>query len=187
MSVLSDLQFEVRPARPDERGVCENLLQLYMYDFSEFAGGVAGPDGRFHYHDDFGERWGQPWFHPFLLMVFDTDPKDGATAWRPAGFAFVANQSYFAERAGPDQWLMDDFFVMRKYRRAGAGTMLARWCFDRFRGHWEVGEMPQNTAAQAFWRKVIAEYTGERYREVTDAPGWHGPVQLFDNALSGLG
>lgn len=181
MSPPSDLQFEIRPARPDERVVCENLLQLYMYDFSEFAGGVVGGDGRFHYHDDFGERWGKPWFHPLLLAVYDEEPRDRVTAWRPAGFAFVANLSNFHEPAASDQWLMDDFFVMRKYRRTGVGTMLARWCFDAFHGRWEVAEMVQNTKAQAFWRRVIGDYTGGRYEEVQDAPRWTGPVQRFRN------
>jgi predicted acetyltransferase len=31
--------------------------------------------------------------------------------------------------------------------------------FDRFAGLWEVREMPANGPAQAFWRRVIAEYT----------------------------
>jgi len=185
MSLASGLQFAVRRARPGERGVCENLLQLYMYDFSEFAGGVAGPDGRFLYHDDFGERWGRPWFHPFLLTVLDADPRDGVTIWRPAGFAFVANSTCFAGQPEADQWLMDDFFVMRKYRRAGAGTMLAHHCFEAFRGRWEVAEMAQNTAAQTFWRKVIGDYTEGRYSEVANAPGWNGPVQRFRNDVSG--
>jgi predicted acetyltransferase len=177
----SHLRFQVRPARPDERQVCENLLQLYMYDFSEFAGGTVRADGRFPYHDDFGDRWGQPWFHPYLLVVLDEDPRDKITEWRPAGFAFVANYSCFSERPEANQWYMDDFFVMRKYRRGGAGTALARFCFDAYRGRWEVGEMPRNTAAQAFWRKLIAEYTGGHFREVDDAPAWNGPLQIFRN------
>ncbi len=181
MSLASDFQFAVRTAGPDERDVCEHLLQLYMYDFSEFAGGTPGPDGVFHYHDDFGQRWGQPWFHPFILWVLDEEPRDRITAWRPAGFAFVANTTYFGGRAAPDQWSMDDFFVMRKYRRGGVGAMLARQSFDAFRGRWEVAEMPQNVAAQAFWRKTIGEYTDGRFEEVNDAPGWNGPVQRFRN------
>jgi predicted acetyltransferase len=177
----SGLRFEVRLARPDERGVCERLLQLYMYDFSEFAGGTAAPDGHFPYHDDFGRRWGRPSFHPYLLLVLDEDPRDKVTQWRPAGFAFVANFTCFSDHPDPDQWYMDDFFVMRKYRRSGVGTALARFCFDAYRGRWEVGEMPQNKAAQAFWRKLIGDYTGGNFSEVPDAPSWRGPLQIFRN------
>jgi predicted acetyltransferase len=176
-----EIRFDVRGMRPDEKDVFANLLQLYMYDFSEFAGGVAWQDGRFHYHDDLDERWGQPWFHAFLLEVIDKDPRDGVIATRPAGFAAVANASYFSESAEANQWVMDDFFVMRKYRRSGVGTMLARRMFEIFKGRWEVGEMQHNVAAQAFWRRVIGEYTGGRFEEVESAPNWEGPVQRFRN------
>lgn len=179
------LKFEVRRAGPDERPLLENLLQLYMYDFSEFAGGTVRRDGRFPYHDDFGERWGRPWFHPFVLEVLDEDPRDRVSEWRPAGFALVANASNFGGPVGTDQWLMDDFFVMRKYRRSGVGTMLARYCFERFRGRWEVAEMPQNTAAQSFWRRVVGEYTGGRFQDLNlDNEHWRGPIQTFDNSVS---
>ena len=175
------LPFEVRPMRPDEKDVLANLLQLYMYDFSEFAGGVARSDGRFHYHDDLDERWGKRWFHPFLLEVVDEDPRDSVTDLRPAGFAVVANASYSSDPAEGDQWLIDDFFVMRKYRRNGVGTMLARRMFDSFKGRWEVGEMRQNVAAQAFWRRVIGEYTQGRFEDLESAPRWDGPLQRFRN------
>jgi predicted acetyltransferase len=59
--------------------------------------------------------------------------------------------------------------------------MFARHCFDAFRGRWEVGEMRQNLAAQAFWRKVIGDYTGGAYAEAVPAPKWDGPVQRFRN------
>jgi predicted acetyltransferase len=180
---MASLRFDIRPAREDERAVCERLLQLYMYDFSEFAGGTAKPDGHFPYHDDFGERWGKPSFHPILLTVFDEDPRDKVREWRPAGFAFVANYSCFSAEPEPDQWYMDDFFVMRKYRRSGIGTMLARHCFDSFRGRWEVGEIAQNVGAQAFWRKVIGDYTSGNFEEFVPETGtWtSGPLQRFRN------
>jgi predicted acetyltransferase len=178
------VQFEVRPAGAGDKGTILSLLQLYMYDFSEFAGGVAGPDGRFHYHDDFDERWGKSWFQAYLLWVLDTDPRDGDRRWRPAGFAFVVNRSLTGVQAD-DNWLMDDFFVMRKYRRAGVGTMLARYCFDVFRGRWQVAEMPQNVAAQAFWRRAIGDYTGGHFEDIVlDNDNWHGPVQVFDNSTA---
>ena len=49
-------------------------------------------------------------------------------------------------------------------------------------GRWEVGQMPRNTPAQAFWRRVIGEYTGGRFVEHTlDEAGWQGVLQCFDN------
>ena len=44
-------------------------------------------------------------------------------------------------------------------------------------------EVARNTPAQAFWRKVIARYTGGRFIEVVcDDEQWRGPVQRFESA-----
>jgi predicted acetyltransferase len=62
------------------------------------------------------------------------------------------------------------------------GEHVARTLFDRFPGRWEVSELRDNLAAQAFWRRVIGRYTGSAYREVTlDDSRWRGPVQSFDS------
>ena len=60
---------------------------------------------------------------------------------------------------------MAEFFVMSKYRRRGVGSEAARFAFDRFPGRWEVREMAANTPAQAFWRRVIGDYTGDNFTE----------------------
>jgi predicted acetyltransferase len=75
-----------------------------------------------------------------------------------------------------------EFFVMRKYRRQGVGTVVATRLFDSFRGRWEVRELKTNLAAIAFWRRVIGAYTNGNYEEtLIDDERWHGPVQSFRN------
>ena len=75
-----------------------------------------------------------------------------------------------------------EFFVMRKYRRSGAGEAMARSVFDRFPGRWEVREIASNLPAQAFWRTIIGRYTDGRFEERTwDDEKWRGPVQFFDS------
>ena len=81
---------------------------------------------------------------------------------------------------------MGQFFVMKRYRRAGVGTQGARFIFDQFRGKWEVGQMPLNLPAQAFWRRTIAEYTHGHFveHELHDER-WDGFLQCFDNSIEG--
>ena len=65
-----------------------------------------------------------------------------------------------------------EFFVMRKYRRHGVGTFLARELFSRFPGAWQVRQMASNSAATAFWRRAIpVDFEQERLAD--------GPVQRF--------
>jgi predicted acetyltransferase len=80
---------------------------------------------------------------------------------------------------------MAEFFVMRRYRRKGVGLAAASAIFDRFKGPWEVRQRDENVEATAFWRRVIAHYTGGRYQEVRwDDAAWTGPVQSFTSATS---
>jgi predicted acetyltransferase len=159
----------VERATPAERAALANLLQLYLYDFSEFDDAEADVDasGRFQTAIDLEPYFARPDWHPFLFRV------DG----RLAGFALVRR----LDRPGSEpHWSMDEFFILRRYRRRGFGRQAARALFDRFPGRWEVGELAANTGAIAFWRRVIAEYTGGRYSEEgAGDPHGQGPRQIF--------
>ena len=58
-----------------------------------------------------------------------------------------------------------EFFVVRKFRGKGIGKTVAHRLFDRFSGIWEVRQMMDHIPAQAFWRRVIASYSGDQFQE----------------------
>jgi predicted acetyltransferase len=159
-------------ASPRDRPIVERLAQLYQYDFSEVTGSDVDEDGRYRHMD--GDAIWEPGWHVFLVRV----------GGRLAGFAFVTrHRSYLGDG---ETAYMDEFFVLRKYRRRGVGEHVARTLFDRFPGRWEVAELRQNAPAQAFWRRVIGRYTGGRFREVElDDARWRGPVQNFESGTRG--
>ncbi len=153
--------------RKDEHTL-ERLFQLYQYDFSEMMGGDVEDDGVFHYIS-FGDVWEDNRAHVFIVRV------DG----RLAGVAIVIERSHFS--GDTDVTFMDEFFVMRKYRRTGVGSAFATRLFDRFPGRWEVAEVAPNTDGAAFWRAVIGTYTSGKFDErIEDSDKWIGPVQTFD-------
>jgi len=157
------------PAETTERAALENLMQLYIYDWSELRPLDVADDGRFHDHalDAFFE---DEWRHPLLLRV------DG----RLAGFALVSERSRLTGTAGVFD--MAEFFVMRRYRRKGVGLAAAWAAFDRFKGPWEVRQQDENVVATAFWRRAIDRYTHGSYREVRwNDTAWIGPVQMFSS------
>lgn len=159
-----DIVVVTRESQP----VIERLLQLYEYDASEFFEADVADDGLYHVMDA-ATLW-HPDYHVFLITV----------AGNLAGFAFVTRHaSYVVEGT---TWLIDEFFVMRKHRRRGVGERAARTLFDRFPGRWEVGQLPANRPAQAFWRATIGRHTREDFREThVDTDRWRGPVQSFDS------
>jgi predicted acetyltransferase len=136
----------------DDLGTLRNVLQLYQYDFSEIEPVAIDHDGRFHQLDELEFDQG------YFITV------DGAIA----GFALVKRQT--RQDNGENVWWMSEFFVMRRYRRFGVGAHAARHVLHRHSGVWEVTETPNNVAALAFWRNVLAPYG---YEEVTfDDPTW---------------
>ena len=145
----------------------ENLVQLYVYDWSELSGLDVGDDGRFG-DLPLEPYWVDDWRHPFLLRVGD----------RLAGFALILEHSRLTGAHGVFD--MAEFFVMRRYRRQGVGIAAAFAAFDRFKGPWEVRQRDENAAATAFWHRAIGDYTRGNYEERRcDSPEWTGPVQTF--------
>jgi predicted acetyltransferase len=160
------MNLEISPVVMEEKEILWRLLQLYLYDFSEFD--AADPDNTGCYPYDYFERyWDEPGRFPFFMRV------DG----RLAGFALVR------QFETPDYGKVTDlaeFFVMKKYRRQGVGRQAAFQIFDRFPGLWQVEQIEANTPAQVFWRKVIGEYSNGAYQETfQDDTGWFGPRQTF--------
>ena len=154
-------------AAPSHRSLIRQLYELYCHDFSPMTKADIGDDGCWT-GDDFLDPWPEV-LHIFLIRVNQH--------W--AGFAWVAFGSYVDPHSA--NFLMDEFFVLRKYRRRGVGEWAAVWLFNQYSGTWEVGEIPENVEAQQFWRAIINRYTDGQYREVNvNNQHWHGPVQIFE-------
>ncbi len=156
---------ELHEASAADAPALERLLQLYQYDFSEIDGGVIDGTGLYRYVTLRG-YWAEPDHHAFFVRVND----------ELAGCVLVKPGSLSDDDA--HGWLVDEFFVMRKFRRRGVGREVARRIFDRFPGRWELWETARNAGAQTFWRTVLAEYTGGRFKEAIV----HGrPTQTFES------
>jgi predicted acetyltransferase len=143
---------EILPAA-DAFVVVQNLFASYAHDMSAFVGLDVDDDGRFAIPASLASYWHGPDASkrfPFLLRA------DG----KLAGFALVHRIA-----ADPVTHDMGEFFVLRKYRRAGLGRHVACALFDRFAGLWEVRQLPSNSAAQAFWRRTIGDYTHGAFTE----------------------
>ena len=161
------MSIEITRAALAEKAILQRLMELYLYDFTEFDGADLDAEGVYGY-PYMDQYWIEAERVPFLIRV------DGMLA----GFALVCEHSWM----GNPGKMIAEFFVLRKYRGRGVGRTAAFTVFDSFPGHWEVSQVAQNIPAQKFWRKVIGEYTRENYREVMlDNEDWQGPVQVFNN------
>jgi predicted acetyltransferase len=163
-----DLEIELRRPERSERELIRRMLQLYMYDFSEYEDEDLDEHGLFTY-GDLDYFWFEPTHAAFLVTV---DGKLG-------GFVLVSNEVTLEE----SERLLAEFFVVRKYRRQGVGREVARKVFDSLPGRWEVHVIERNVPAQAFWRQVVAEYTRGNYVEKAWADDeWRGLLLTFTNS-----
>jgi predicted acetyltransferase len=167
------MEIRVLAAERSEQEALGNLFQLYAYDFSEILPLDVDRTGRFA-AEPLDAYWNDAWRFPFLLRVHE----------HLAGFALVHHRSKLS--AADDVWDMAEFFVLRKYRRAGVGMRAAHRIFATHAGEWEVRQRSANVSATSFWRRTIAAYTGGRFTEERlDDDRWRGPVQRFTTSRGG--
>jgi predicted acetyltransferase len=166
------MNFSVDRVGSESQQIANNLFQLYAHDFSEFA---PLDDERFNVDDD--GLFGLP-----LIEKYWTQPNHSFHLFRAngklAGFAAINDWSPSGRGADHN---MAEFFVMRHYRRNGAGTQSARRLFLAHPGVWEVAIMVPNKLAQAFWPTVIAGTPHSSFEKIEgDGARWNGPIYRFE-------
>jgi predicted acetyltransferase len=147
------MEIDISIAPFEKKHVLRNMLELYFYDLSEFDDendrlelNDAGLFG-YGYLDYY---WSEKGRFAYLLRV------DG----RLAGFVLIRTVG-----AEPLTFSVAEFFVVRKYRRLGLGSLLIFRMFELHKGKWLISTPIKNSAAQQFWRKIIKSASLGRYEE----------------------
>ena len=152
------MNIQIEPILIEQKSVLIQLLNLYCYDFTEYSNEDINEYG--YYVDDdikyYTENLGiNPKMHPFFILF------DG----KLAGFVIAGVGSYLLYLDDENAYVIENFFIMKKYRRNGIGSFVAKAIFDMFKGKWEVCQKQNNLPARKFWKSVISEYTGNNYQE----------------------
>ena len=161
------MNIEIVPARETHKSVLMQLIELYNHDFSEYTKEDVDEHGFFGY-SYLDHCWTEETRSPFFIKV------DGNFA----GFVLVSMHCKYTgnEKAHSIQ----EFFIMRKYRRVNIGKYAAKYVFDLFEGEWEVRVLHVNKLALSFWHKVINEYTnGNNNFHSEPIPDWDGVGYTF--------
>lgn len=129
----------LRPAIAADKPAIANLIQLYLYDMTEFMAFPVRADGRFEY--GYLNRF---WRHPYFIMSGD----------EIAGFALVVDECPLTGRA--PCWFMAEFFVLKAYRKQGVATAALGLALAAHPGPWHIAVPHANRTAQAFWGRALA-------------------------------
>ena len=106
------MTIRIDPILPEQKPVFIQMMELYLYDFSEFSEDDINESGYFGYpHID--DYWKEEGRHPFFIRA------DGQLA----GLVLVRCCCEHHQMADPHN--IAEFFVMKKYRRKGVGRAAA--------------------------------------------------------------
>lgn len=147
-------EVQLIPAALDTYPLIQNMGRFYVYDMSEYLGfqhGWAIPKDGLYECIDFKKYWQVDDAFPFLIYY----------ANELAGFAII-------DKKGSEPKIdfnMAQFFILRKFKGKGIGRYVAKQCFNKFQGIWEVMVIPSNEGAYHFWRSVIRDYTDNKFVE----------------------
>ena len=158
------MNFTLLKASKEHKIVIRNLMQFYMYDFSEYTKYDVEDHGLFAPYADLQDYFEGDNKFPYIVKADD----------KYVGFVLVKftsskDRSYFS---------IAEFFILKKYRHEGIGKAIAIKVFNLHKGQWEVHQRDNNKAAQIFWNKVISEYTEGHFTERSE----NGKrIQNFEN------
>jgi len=150
------LNIKIISATKDHMPVIQNMARFYAYDLSKSCGFYelydwSFPENGLYEAIDLSKYWEEPNRYPFLIRVDN----------EIAGFALINKIA----RLPNTDWNMGEFFIVGKFQGKGIGKRVAFELFDKFPGQWEVMQMPPNTPAIKFWKKVIADYSHNQFDE----------------------
>ena len=166
------MTIELKQVSKDEIEILRNLLEKYIYEFSQWderdvnALGLYGYSYLDYYWTE-DRRWA------YFIVV------DG----KLAGFVMVND---YPECDRKTDYSLSEFFVMYKYRHMGVGSAAARMVFDLFPGTWQLKRHPKNLPSVHFWNKVVSDCTNGHYELVEGYPdteyddGTPGDVFFFE-------
>jgi len=163
------MEIRIEPALFDQRPVFAQLANLYNYDFSEYEHNDVDECGYFYgYYSD--NLWAGDKRHHFFVRV--NGKLAGFVIVKDGGFRYINDENACH---------ICEFFIMKKYRRNGVGSIVAKTIFDMYKRNWEVCQMQNNIPARKFWKSVISDYTKNNYQECgTEKDDMVGFI--FDNA-----
>jgi predicted acetyltransferase len=149
----------------EEEPILHNIMQFYIYEFSQYIPAIAlEADGRYQPFD-FTPYWDNSNHHAFLIR------KENELI----GFALVESSS----DKDPNSIL--EFFIIRKYSGQGYGKIAAHKIFSIFPGKWHITQIEKNEPAKAFWRNTISSFTSGNYSERIDERKM--TIQEFDTTM----
>lgn len=149
----------LKPVEPKDRDILFNLLEKYLYEFSQYDGGKFGNKGVFGYpyiDNYFTEK------ERFAYFITVDD--------RLAGFVLLNNHP---EADKPIDYSVAEFFVAYNFRRQGVATRAMEMIFQQHKGYYHIKYHKNNLPSACFWNKLADKYSNGTYETLTGTDTFH--------------
>ena len=127
-----------------------NLMEHYLHDMAEWFEFDSSEDGSYSRSTDHFWDQGLDVFLAYAGLI-------------PIGFAIVGSAERWIDDDNARD--LDEFFVVRRYRRKGIGLAFAEHVWKLYPGKWVVRVFQNNLPALPFWRMAVSGFTGDAYDE----------------------
>lgn len=130
----------VSKVKLQDKPILANLLEKYLYEFSQYDGCQFDNQGLFQYKylDNY---WTEDKRFPYFIHV------DG----KLAGFALINSIAECDEKC---DWSVAEYFVGYQFRNKGVGTRAILQIFARHKGTWHIKYHCKNIVSVGFWNKI---------------------------------
>jgi len=144
-------EINLRVATDSDKLILKNLQQFYLHDLSEYTINLdVDVNGLFENNDIdiFYEK------DALIPLVIEYEKI-------VVGFILLATPPYTLQGA---DYVINDFFILRKYRGRGLGKVVAKELFKARLGKYAMMQLINNQTAISFWKIVLSE-NGFAYEE----------------------
>lgn len=137
----------IRKVKTSEEAMLHNLMQFYIYEFSEYIPEIKLEDDCTYKPFELNVYWEGKSHHAYFILLGE----------EVIGFALIESNE--------DINTILEFFILAGYQGKGFGKVAARKLFKAFSGYWSVSQIEKNYPAQRFWSNLISDITGGEMEE----------------------
>jgi len=166
------MNIEIILVKKEEKEILNNILQKYLYEFSQYIDVDLNNYGLYNYKY-LNDYWIEEKKYAYFIK------KDGNLI----GFLMINN---VPEINLEMNYSITEFFITYKYRRKGIGKYVVNYILEKFKGKWQIKYNPKNEVSKIFWNKIVNGYTKGNYKIITDSKetmfndGTIGEVLIFE-------
>jgi predicted acetyltransferase len=159
---------QITKVEQNGKDILRQLITLFLHDLSEFNSDleINQSNGLFEF-DVFEWFFEKEGLTPFFIHEED----------KIIGFILLQS-GQFSNQEFAD-YVLNSFFIIKKYRRRGLGKEACKEFFKQFPGRYAISQVKTNTPAIHFWKSIYKSFSIEFYEKEEIEEGHEVIYQYF--------